>query len=49
MNMYLHGYDSAIIRWETPSESKHLENGRVMLFDTVVVNPPFSLDKIGEL
>lgn len=48
MNMYLHGYDSAIIRWgDTIRNPKHLENGKLMLFDTVVANPPFSLDKWG--
>lgn len=48
MNMYLHGYDSAVIRWgDTIRNPKHLENGKLMLFDTVVANPPFSLDKWG--
>lgn len=48
MNMYLHGYDNAIIRWgDTIRNPKHLDNGRLMLFDTVVANPPFSLDKWG--
>jgi type I restriction enzyme M protein len=48
MNMYLHGYDSAIIRWgDTIRNPKHIENGKLMLFDTVVANPPFSLDKWG--
>ncbi|MDQ6528934.1 type I restriction-modification system subunit M [Flavobacterium sp. LHD-85] len=48
MNMYLHGYDNAIIRWgDTIRNPKHLDNGKLMLFDTVVANPPFSLDKWG--
>jgi len=48
MNMYLHGYDNAIIRWgDTLRNPKHKEGDRLMLFDTVVANPPFSLDKWG--
>ena len=48
MNMYLHGYDSAIIRWgDTLRNPKHKEGDALMLFDTVVANPPFSLDKWG--
>ena len=48
MNMYLHGYDSAIIRWgDTLRNPKHKEGDSLMLFDTVVANPPFSLDKWG--
>lgn len=48
MNMYLHGYDNALIRWgDTLRNPKHKEGDRLMLFDTVVANPPFSLDKWG--
>jgi type I restriction enzyme M protein len=48
MNMYLHGYDSAIIRWgDTLRNPKHKDGDSLMLFDTVVANPPFSLDKWG--
>ncbi|WP_106915237.1 type I restriction-modification system subunit M [Chryseobacterium aurantiacum] len=48
MNMYLHGYDSAIIRWgDTLRNPKHKDGDNLMLFDTVVANPPFSLDKWG--
>lgn len=48
MNMYLHGYDSAVIRWgDTLRNPKHKEGDALMLFDTVVANPPFSLDKWG--
>jgi type I restriction enzyme M protein len=48
MNMYLHGYDSAVIRWgDTLRNPKHKEGDSLMLFDTVVANPPFSLDKWG--
>lgn len=42
MNMYLHGYDSAVIRWgDTLRNPKHKEGDALMLFDTVVANPPF--------
>ena len=37
MNMFLHGFDNAVIRW----------GDKLMKFDTVVANPPFSLDKWG--
>lgn len=48
MNMYLHGYDSAIIRWgDVLRNPKHKEGDQLMKFDTVVANPPFSLDKWG--
>src|SRR5690606_19320076 len=48
LNMYLHGYDSAIIRWgDTLRNPKHKEGDGLRLFDTVVANPPFSLDKWG--
>lgn len=48
MNMYLHGYDSAVIRWgDTLRNPKHKKGDALMLFDTVVANPPFSLDKWG--
>ncbi|SPZ92161.1 Type I restriction enzyme EcoKI M protein [Sphingobacterium multivorum] len=48
MNMYLHGYDSAVIRWgDTLRNPKHKEGDALMLFDTVLANPPFSLDKWG--
>lgn len=48
MNMYLHGYDNAIIRWgDTLRNPKHKEGDKLMHFDTVVANPPFSLDKWG--
>ncbi|SPZ83483.1 Type I restriction enzyme EcoKI M protein [Sphingobacterium multivorum] len=42
MNMYLHGYDSAVIRWgDTLRNPKHKEGDALMLFDTVLANPPF--------
>lgn len=48
MNMFLHGFDSAIIRWgDTLRTPKLKEGDQLMKFDTVVANPPFSLDKWG--
>lgn len=48
MNMFLHGFDNASIRWgDTIRNPKHRENETLMRFDTVVANPPFSLDKWG--
>ena len=48
MNMFLHGYDGASIRWgDTIRNPKHKEGDALMKFDTVVANPPFSLDKWG--
>lgn len=49
MNMFLHGFDNASIRWgDTLRNPKHLEGDQLMKFDTVVANPPFSLDKWGQ-
>lgn len=49
MNMFLHGFDSASIRWgDTLRNPKHIEGDALMKFDTVVANPPFSLDKWGQ-
>ena len=48
MNMLLHDFDNASIRWgDTIRNPKHKEGGHIMKFDTVVANPPFSLDKWG--
>jgi type I restriction enzyme M protein len=48
MNMFLHGYDSARIEWcDTLNSPALVENDRLMKFDVVVANPPFSLDKWG--
>lgn len=48
MNMFLHGFDNASIRWgDTLRNPKHTEGDDLMKFDTVVANPPFSLDKWG--
>lgn len=48
MNMFLHGFDSARIEWcDTLTSPALVENDRLMRFDVVVANPPFSLDKWG--
>lgn len=48
MNMFLHGFDNATIRWgDTIGNPKLREGDSLMKFDTVVANPPFSLDKWG--
>jgi len=50
MNMFLHGYDNATIRWgDTIRNPKLKEGDSLMKFDTVVANPPFSLDKWGKV
>ncbi|WP_066173586.1 type I restriction-modification system subunit M [Bacillus marinisedimentorum] len=46
MNMYLHGIDDAKIEWgDTLANPLHLDDGKLMKFQAVVANPPFSLDK----
>lgn len=48
MNMFLHEQDSATVEWgDTLNNPKLIENDRLMKFDIVVANPPFSLDKWG--
>ena len=48
MNMFLHERDAARIEWcDTLGNSKLIEDDRLMKFDVVVANPPFSLDKWG--
>jgi len=48
MNMFLHGIDSAEIKWgDTLNNPKLLANDTLSQFDIVVANPPFSLDKWG--
>ena len=48
MNMFLHGADSARIEWcNTLTSPALVENDKLMKFDNVVANPPFSLDKWG--
>lgn len=46
MNMFLHNIDDAKIGWgDTLANPKHLENDKLMKFQVIVANPPFSLDK----
>ncbi len=48
MNMFLHGADGARIEWcNTLTNPALVEKDRLMKFDVVVANPPFSLDKWG--
>ena len=48
MNMFLHRADSARIEWcNTLTAPTLVENDRLMKFDNIVANPPFSLDKWG--
>jgi type I restriction enzyme M protein len=48
MNMFLHGLDNARIeRGDTIRNPKLVEGDRLMRFNAVVANPPFSLDKWG--
>lgn len=48
MNMFLHGLDSARIEWcNTLTAPKLQDDGKLLHFDIVVANPPFSLDKWG--
>lgn len=48
MNMFLHAKDSARIEWcDTLNSPALIENNKLMKFDVVVANPPFSLDKWG--
>jgi type I restriction enzyme M protein len=48
MNMFLHNMNSPRIEWgDTLLEPKLIENDKLMRFEVVVANPPFSLDKWG--
>jgi type I restriction enzyme M protein len=48
MNMFLHGKDAARIEWGDTLNSPALtKEGKLMRFEVVVANPPFSLDKWG--
>jgi type I restriction enzyme M protein len=48
MNMFLHGKDAARIEWgDALNSSALVEADRLMRFNVVVANPPFSLDKWG--
>jgi type I restriction enzyme M protein len=48
MNMFLHEQDGARIEWcDTITNPKLVEDDKLMKFNVVVANPPFSLDKWG--
>ncbi|EKE19121.1 MAG: hypothetical protein ACD_9C00127G0002 [uncultured bacterium] len=48
MNMFLHGKDSARLEWgDTLNNPLLVEDDRLMKFDLVIANPPFSLKKWG--
>lgn len=48
MNMLLHSIDQARIEWaDTLNTPRLVEGDKLMKFDIVVANPPFSLDKWG--
>jgi len=48
MNVFLNEKDNARIEWgDTIRNPKLIEHDRLMTFDVVVANPPFSLDKWG--
>jgi type I restriction enzyme M protein len=50
MNMFLHGEDNHRIEWGDTLRSPKLLNpqGKLIQFDVVVANPPFSLEKWGD-
>jgi type I restriction enzyme M protein len=49
MNMFLHGMDNARIEWcDTINSPKLVDGDKLMHFNIVVANPPFSLDKWGD-
>jgi len=48
MNMFLHGRDGARLEWgDTLNNPQLTENDKLMKFDVIVSNPPFSLKKWG--
>ncbi|MEZ5548293.1 MAG: class I SAM-dependent DNA methyltransferase [Pseudomonadales bacterium] len=48
MNMFLHSFDSARVEWcDTLNSPLLVENDRLMKYNCVVANPPFTLDKWG--
>ncbi len=48
MNMFLHDVNNARVEWgDTLLEPKLIENDKLMKFEVVVANPPFSLAKWG--
>ncbi|REJ92331.1 MAG: type I restriction-modification system subunit M [Planctomycetota bacterium] len=49
MNMFLHEMDAARIEWcDTIGNPRLVEGDKLMKFNVVVANPPFSLDKWGQ-
>jgi len=49
MNMFLHEMDAARVEWcDTIGNPKLVEDDKLMKFNVVVANPPFSLDKWGQ-
>jgi type I restriction enzyme M protein len=49
MNMFLHAMDTARIEWcNTITSPRLIEADRLMKFNVVAANPPFSLDKWGQ-
>lgn len=48
MNMFLHDISNAHIAWgDTLTEPKHLQDDKLMKFEVVAANPPFSLANWG--
>ena len=48
MNMFLHGIDGARLEWgNTLTNPQLIENDRLIAFDVVVANPPFSARQMG--
>jgi type I restriction enzyme M protein len=48
MNMFLHDIDGAKLEWgDTLNNPKLIEDDKLLAFDVVIANPPFSLDKWG--
>lgn len=46
MNMFIHNIDDAIIyQGDTIANPQNIENGKLIQFQCIVANPPFSLDK----
>lgn len=46
MNMFIHNIDDAIIyQGDTIANPQNIEDGKLMQFQCIVANPPFSLDK----
>lgn len=49
MNMFLHDMDSGRIEWcDTITNPRLVEDDKLMKFNIVAANPPFSLDKWGQ-